>query len=48
MKDVADFWNQTAKRYAKKPVANQVAYEKKLQITREYFSTNMKVLEFGC
>ncbi len=42
------FWDRTAERYSKRPVADEVAYLKKLQVTREYFQPDMEVLEFGC
>jgi len=42
------FWDRFANRYAKMPVADEVAYQKKLQITREYLRPDMAVLEFGC
>lgn len=42
------FWNRIAKRYAKKPVGNEVAYQRKLATTREYFRPDMEVLEIGC
>lgn len=42
------FWNLLAKRYARSPVANQAAYEKKLAVTRQYLQPDMEVLEFGC
>ncbi len=41
------FWNRIAKRYAKRPVADEAAYQKKLRVTREYLQPNMEVLEFG-
>ncbi len=44
----ATFWDGIAERYSKKPVADQTAYEKKLQVTREYFEPWMEVFEFGC
>ena len=44
----ARFWDRIAERYAKKPVADEAAYQKKLQITREYFRPDMEVLELGC
>ena len=44
----ARFWDRIAERYAKKPVANEAAYQKKLQITREQFRPDMEVLELGC
>jgi ubiquinone/menaquinone biosynthesis C-methylase UbiE len=42
------FWDRTAERYAKRPIADEAAYEKKLQVTREYFEPHMEVLELGC
>lgn len=44
----AKFWNGIAARYAKKPIADEDAYQKKLQITREYFQPDMSLLELGC
>ena len=42
------FWDRIAKRYAKKPVADEVTYQQKLAITQQYLRRDMKVLEFGC
>lgn len=42
------FWNFMAKRYAKSPVEDQAAYERKLEMTRSHLSADMEVLEFGC
>ena len=42
------FWDRIAKRYAKKPVGNEAAYQRKLATTREYFRPDMEVLEIGC
>jgi len=42
------FWDKIADRYAKQPIADEAAYQKKLQVTREYFQPDMEVLEFGC
>jgi len=42
------FWDKIAERYAKKPVADEAAYQKKLEVTRQYFRPDMEVLEFGC
>lgn len=44
----AKFWDKIAERYAKRPVADQAAYEKKLEVTRGYFEPDMVVLEIGC
>ena len=48
MKQQSKVWDRFAKRYAKSPVVDQDAYQKKLQITREYLRPDMEVLEFGC
>lgn len=44
----AKFWDRIANKYAKTPISDQAAYEKKLQLTREFFTQESKVLEFGC
>jgi ubiquinone/menaquinone biosynthesis C-methylase UbiE len=48
MNQSTKFWDKIAERYSKKPVADEAAYQKKLQVTREYFQPDMEVLEFGC
>jgi ubiquinone/menaquinone biosynthesis C-methylase UbiE len=47
MKD-AKFWNRVAEGYSKRPIDDEESYQKKLQITREYFTPDSRVLEFGC
>ncbi|MEO1209482.1 MAG: class I SAM-dependent methyltransferase [Cyanobacteria bacterium J06638_20] len=42
------FWDKIADRYAKQPIADEAAYQKKLQVTRDYFRSDMEVLEIGC
>lgn len=42
------YWDRIAKRYSKQPIADEASYQKKLEITREYFRPDMEVLEFGC
>ena len=42
------FWDRIAERYSRSPVADEAAYQKKLQLTRGYFRPHMEVLEFGC
>ena len=37
-----------AKGYARRPVADEASYRKKLEITRGYVKPDMAVLEFGC
>ncbi|MBL4821785.1 MAG: class I SAM-dependent methyltransferase [Gammaproteobacteria bacterium] len=48
MTNQAKFWDKFAERYAKSPIADEAAYQKKLQITREYFNHDSAVLEIGC
>ena len=42
------FWDRIAEWYSKRPVADEAAYQKKLQVTRKYFRPDTEVLEFGC
>jgi ubiquinone/menaquinone biosynthesis C-methylase UbiE len=42
------FWDKLAERYARQPIADEAAYQRKLQITRDYLRPDMDVLEFGC
>ena len=44
----ARFWDRIAGRYAKRPIADEATYQKKLELTRTYLNPNMEVLEFGC
>ncbi|MEO1299499.1 MAG: class I SAM-dependent methyltransferase [Cyanobacteria bacterium J06636_16] len=44
----AKFWNNIAAGYARQPIADEAAYQKKLQVTREYLQPSMNVLELGC
>ncbi|WP_417451617.1 class I SAM-dependent methyltransferase [Kordiimonas sp.] len=48
MNKTASFWNRMAARYARAAIGDQEAYEKKLAITRSYFTPEMQVLEIGC
>ncbi|MEO0607385.1 MAG: class I SAM-dependent methyltransferase [Pseudomonadota bacterium] len=48
MPDKAKVWDKMAEKYARQPIANQKAYEIKLDLTREYFTPQSRVLEFGC
>jgi ubiquinone/menaquinone biosynthesis C-methylase UbiE len=41
-------WNWIAKGYARSPVQDEDAYQKKLSVTRSYFRPDMEVMEFGC
>ncbi len=48
MNHPAKFWDKIAEPYSKQPIADEAAYQKKLQVTQEYFHPEMEVLEFGC
>jgi cyclopropane fatty-acyl-phospholipid synthase-like methyltransferase len=48
MGHAAYFWDKIAEGYAKRPVADQGAYERKLATTQRYLRADMEVLEFGC
>lgn len=48
MRKKAKIWDRMADNYARQPIANQKAYEIKLDLTREYFTPESNVLEFGC
>jgi len=48
MREPGKFWDRIAERYARKPVADEAAYQEKLRVTREYLRPDMEVLEFGC
>ncbi len=42
------FWDKIAEKYSRSPIKDEAAYQTKLEITREYFDLNSRVLEFGC
>jgi len=48
MDKTVKFWNRIADYYSKRPVSDEASYQKKLQLTRDYFRPDMEVLEFGC
>ena len=48
MTQSSKFWDKTSERYSKSPIADEEAYQKKLQVTRDYFRPDMSALEFGC
>lgn len=48
MIDTAKFWDKMAEKYSKKPVPNEEVYQIKKDLTREYFTPESKVFEFGC
>lgn len=44
----ARFWDRIADRYARKPITDEAAYQRKLAITRDHLRPDMEVLEIGC
>lgn len=42
------FWDRIADKYARSPIADEAAYQTKLDITRSLFRPDMELLEFGC
>ncbi|WP_417468434.1 class I SAM-dependent methyltransferase [Maricaulis sp.] len=42
------FWDRAAEKYASDPIADEAAYQRKLEITRRYLTPESEVLEFGC
>ena len=48
MTEHKEFWDKRADKYSQRPVADETSYQKKLEITREYFREDMEVLEIGC
>lgn len=48
MAPTSRFWDRIAERYAKKPVADEATYQKKLEVTRGYLDPESRVFEFGC
>lgn len=48
MTSTANWWNRIAQKYARQPIADEAVYERKLELTREHFTPDTEVLEFGC
>lgn len=48
MNSSTKFWDKIAERYSKQTIADEAAYQKKLQVTQGYFKPDMEVLEIGC
>lgn len=42
------FWDKAAPKYARSPIADQAAYEYTIGRTRNYLTSNDRVLELGC
>lgn len=48
MSKTAKFWDKVAVKYAKQPIKNEEVYQIKKDLTREYFTPESTVFEFGC
>ena len=48
MTQPSGFWDRHADGYAKRPIADETAYQKKLKVTQDYLEPDMEVLELGC
>lgn len=48
MNQPAKFWDKIAERYSKSPIADEAAYQKKLEMTQAYLQPDMEVLELAC
>ena len=46
--DDAKFWNRMAERYARQPVANPDAFDRKIEVTRALITPQSVVLDIGC
>lgn len=44
----AHFWNAKADKYFRSPIADQAAYEHKLELTRRFLTAEDRILEVGC
>lgn len=42
------FWNWMAERYSRQPIPDEASYEKKLAMTRDRLTFDMRAVEFGC
>lgn len=42
------FWDRLAEKYSRQPIKDEAAYQTKLAKTREYFTPDSEILEFGC
>lgn len=48
MTQTSKLWDKWADGYAKRPIADEETYQKKLKITQSFFTPDSKVLEFAC
>ena len=44
----ARFWDRIARKYSRQPVADEAAYQHKLELTQGYLKADTEVLEIGC
>lgn len=44
----ARYWNRIARKYFNSPIDDEAAYQFKLAKTREYLTSDCRVIEFGC
>ncbi|BCE03543.1 class I SAM-dependent methyltransferase [Marinicellulosiphila megalodicopiae] len=42
------FWNKMSSKYASQPIADEAAYQHKLEETKKYYDKNTSILEIGC
>ncbi|WP_157954463.1 class I SAM-dependent methyltransferase [Saccharospirillum mangrovi] len=42
------FWDRIARKYYQQPVPSEADYQRKLALSREHFTTDSEVVEFGC
>ena len=48
MSNTAKWWDKNAQKYFASPIKDEAAYQRKLETTRQYFTPDSEVLEFGC
>ena len=48
MMTATNFWDKTAKKYARKPIDDLPAYEATLERVRSFLHADDRILEFGC
>lgn len=48
MTEDARFWDRIADKYSKSPISNKDVYQRKLTMTQNRLSPDMRIFEFGC
>ncbi|MEM1309333.1 MAG: class I SAM-dependent methyltransferase [Cyanobacteria bacterium P01_D01_bin.71] len=48
MSQSTKFWDKIAEKYSRQPIADEAAYQQKLDVTRSYFRPDMEALEIAC